>query len=75
MILTFLFSRLTNPLEYDVHCITPIVNVFLFKVKKIMNSVYHTLRSEFEPGGNYKGADILNTIMNTIKVSVNKCGK
>ncbi|PIK62039.1 putative FK506-binding protein 15 [Apostichopus japonicus] len=39
------------------------------KVKKVMNNVYHSLKSEFESGQSYKGTEILATIMNTIKVT------
>ncbi|XP_071821778.1 FK506-binding protein 15-like [Apostichopus japonicus] len=39
------------------------------EVKKVMNNVYHSLKSEFESGQSYKGTEILATIMNTIKVT------
>ena len=40
-----------------------------------MNNVYHSLRGEIDSSENYKGSEVLNIIMNTIKVSVAKVGK
>ncbi|XP_070532275.1 FK506-binding protein 15-like isoform X2 [Ptychodera flava] len=39
----------------------------IVEVKKIMNNVYYSLRSEFEADHSYTGTEILATMMNTIK--------
>ncbi|BFZ20600.1 hypothetical protein BsWGS_23638 [Bradybaena similaris] len=45
---------------------TPSVNV-ASEVKKIMNSVFQTLRSEFDADESYGGSEVLATVLNVIK--------
>ena len=46
----------------------PSREVISAEVRKIMNSVFHQLKSEFQASKSYKGDDIHSKIMNTIKV-------
>ena len=48
------------------------INVFL-QVKKIMNSVFQSLRAEFVADESYTGSEILGIILNVIKVGPKKC--
>ncbi|XP_033119102.1 FK506-binding protein 15-like isoform X4 [Anneissia japonica] len=45
------------------------------EVKKIMNSVFYSLREEFEEERTYKGTEVLSTIMSTIKAVTMKLVK
>lgn len=46
-------------------------NFNFFQVKKIMNSVYQQLRSNFEADTNYQGDEVLAAILGVIKVVYN----
>lgn len=43
------------------------INIY-FQVKKVMNGVYQSARSELETDGSYKGSEVLSVLLHIIKV-------
>lgn len=73
----FVFGFIVPPprevpdVEYSVHMPMNCISVSclaLLQVKKIMNSVFQSLRGEFELDEMYSGRTVLGVVMNTIKV-------
>ena len=43
--------------------------IFYLQVKRVMNGVFHSLRTEFDLSESYSGQAVLEVIVTTIKVS------
>ena len=44
-----------------------------YQVKKVMNSVYQSLRGEFDKDESYTGGEIMSVVLGVIKVSHTCC--